>query len=156
MITYNKDKIRSNLVAMNKIRSLKLSSLVLISLLFTGCENKMEKIELNDVISIEEDVKELNLKEELEDMGLKVHITRDEDIYLNSYGVGGRALLANDNHAKYSFSIHFNSGYGIMKSGGVEVYTPNDIDYTLAKEFIDEDIQAYIDFLRQGLSNYKK
>ena len=33
---------------MNKIRSLKLSSLVLISFLFTGCENKMEKIELND------------------------------------------------------------------------------------------------------------
>ena len=52
---------------MNKIRSLKLSSIVLISFLFTGCENKMEKIELNDVISIEEDVKELNLKEELED-----------------------------------------------------------------------------------------
>ena len=79
----------------------------------------------------------LLIKEELEDMGLKVHITRDEDIYLNSYGVGGRALLANDNHAKYSFSIHFNSGYGIMRYGGVEVYTPNDVNYTLATMIAD-------------------
>ena len=70
-------------------------------------------------------------------MGLKVHITRDDDIYLNSYGVGGRALLANDNYAKYSFSIHFNSSYVTATSGGVEVYTPNDVDYTLATILAD-------------------
>ena len=74
----------------------------------------------------------LLIKEELEELGLKVHITRNDDIYLNSYGEYGRVVVANKNHAKYSFSIHFNSSYGIPKSGGVEVYTPNDVDYTLA------------------------
>ena len=79
----------------------------------------------------------LLIKRELEKQGLKVHITREDDIYLNSYGEGGRALLANDNHSKYSFSIHLNSSYGTPTSGGVEVYTPNDIDYTLATMLAD-------------------
>lgn len=77
----------------------------------------------------------LLLKEELENIGLKVHMTRSEDIYLDPYGEGGRALLANDNNAKYSFSIHFNSDYGIMTYGGVEIYIPNDIDLTLSRLF---------------------
>ncbi len=77
----------------------------------------------------------LLLKQELESMGLKVHMTRSNDIYLEPYGEGGRALLANDNNAKYSFSIHFNSDYGVMKYGGVEIYTPNDIDLSLARMF---------------------
>jgi len=75
----------------------------------------------------------LLLKEELEKLGLKVNLTRDSDIYLKPYGEGGRALLANDYNTKYSFSIHFNSDYGIMEYGGVEIYTPNDIDLTLAR-----------------------
>ncbi len=79
----------------------------------------------------------LLIKEELEEMGLKVHLTREEDVYLDSYNEGGRALLANDNHAKYSFSIHFNSSYGVPTSGGVEVYIPNDVDYTLATMLAD-------------------
>ena len=79
----------------------------------------------------------LMIKEELEELGLKVHLTRDDDVYLSSYGEGGRALLANDKHAKYSFSIHFNSSYGTPTSGGVEVYTPNDVDYTLATMLAD-------------------
>lgn len=79
----------------------------------------------------------LLIKEELEQIGLKVHLTRDDDIYLSSYGSGGRAVLANDNHAKYSFSIHFNSSYGTLTSGGVEVYTPNNVDYTLSTMLAD-------------------
>lgn len=75
----------------------------------------------------------LLLKEELEKLGLKVNLTRDSDIYLKPYGEGGRALIANDYNTKYSFSIHFNSDYGIMKYGGAEVYTPNNIDLTLAR-----------------------
>ena len=74
----------------------------------------------------------LLIKEELEKMGLKVYITRNGDEYLNSYGENGRAVVVNKNHAKYSFSIHFNSSYGTQTSGGVEVYIPNDVDYTLA------------------------
>jgi len=77
----------------------------------------------------------LLLKEELEKLGLKVNITRNSDIYLDPYGEGGRALIANDYNTKYSFSIHFNSDYGIMTYGGVEIYTPNNIDYKLARMF---------------------
>lgn len=77
----------------------------------------------------------LLLKQELENMGLKVHMTRNNDSYLNPYGEGGRALLSNDYNTKYSLSIHFNSDYGVMEYGGTEIYTPNDIDLTLARLF---------------------
>jgi len=79
----------------------------------------------------------LLLKEELEKKGLKVNITRNDDKDLEPYGEGGRALIANDHNTKYSLSIHFNSDYGIMTFGGVEIYTPNDIDLTLASMFAD-------------------
>lgn len=79
----------------------------------------------------------LLIKEELEKIGLKVQLTRDDDVYLSSYETAGRAVLPNDKHAKYSFSIHFNSSYGIPNSGGVEVYIPNDVDYTLATMLAD-------------------
>jgi len=79
----------------------------------------------------------LLIKEELEEMGLKVYIIRTDNKYLNSYGEYGRAVVVNKNHAKYSFSIHFNSSYGIPKSGGVEVYMPNDVDDTLATMLAD-------------------
>ena len=79
----------------------------------------------------------LLIKKELEDIGLKVNITRDSDIYLNPYGEDGRAILANKYNAKYSFSIHFNSNYGVMKYGGVEIYTPNNIDLKLASKLAD-------------------
>ena len=74
----------------------------------------------------------LLIKQELEEMGLKVHITRDSDISLNHYGINGRAVLPNENNAKYSFSIHFNSSYGINQFGGVEIYIPNNIEDSLA------------------------
>lgn len=77
------------------------------------------------------------LKKELEDMGLKVIITRDDDSYLDPYGEGGRTTIVNSSSAKISLSIHMNSDYGIMKYGGVEIYTPNNIDYTLAKSLAD-------------------
>ena len=77
----------------------------------------------------------LLLKEKLENMGLKVHMTRSGDTNLKTYGEGGRALLANDYKTKYSFSIHFNSDFGVMTYGGTEIYTPNDIDLTLARIF---------------------
>jgi len=73
----------------------------------------------------------LLLKKELENIGFKVKLTRDSDIYLEPYGEGGRALIPNQYNTKYSFSIHFNSDYGIMSYGGVEVYTPNNIALTL-------------------------
>ena len=95
-----------------------------------GVLNNKEYYESNLTLKVS-----LLLKEELEQMGLKVHMTRNSDINLNPYGEGGRAVLANDYKTKYSFSIHFNSDYGIMTYGGTEIYTPNDIDLTLARLF---------------------
>lgn len=74
----------------------------------------------------------LDLKEKLEKLGLKVKITRDDDTYLDPYGEGGRALIPNQYKTKYSLSIHLNSSVGTMNYGGVEIYTPNNINYDLA------------------------
>lgn len=74
----------------------------------------------------------LLLKKRLEDLGLKVKLTRDTDIFMDPYGDEGRAVIVNDYSPKYSLSIHLNSAEGTMNYGGVEVYTPNDIDYSFA------------------------
>ena len=79
----------------------------------------------------------LKLKKYLEGLGLKVKITRDRDIDLDNYGDNGRSVIPNKTESKYSISIHVNSLDGKMTYGGVEVYTPNDIDYTLSKLFAD-------------------
>lgn len=70
-------------------------------------------------------------------MGLKVKMTRDTDTYLDPYGLGGRALIPNDAKTKYSLSIHLNSSTGKMNYGGVEIYVPNDVDYTFAQTLAD-------------------
>lgn len=77
----------------------------------------------------------LLVKEELENLGLKVKLTREDDTGLYYYGENGRADVPNDTNSKFSISIHLNSDYGTMTYGGVEVYTPNDINYDLAKLF---------------------
>lgn len=79
----------------------------------------------------------LLLKGELEDLGIKVKLTREDDSYLEPYGEGGRALIPNEFNSKYSLSIHLNSSIGTMNYGGVEIYTPNDINYDLATLLAD-------------------
>ena len=79
----------------------------------------------------------LLLKKELENLGLKVKLTRDSDTYLDPYGSGGRAILPNEYNSKYSISIHLNSVSDKMNYGGVEVYIPNDIDYEFATILAD-------------------
>ena len=79
----------------------------------------------------------LSLKKELEKLGLKVKLTRDSDITLPNYGDSGRGVIANNVNSKYSLSIHINSLDSNIKYGGVEIYTPNNIDYTLAKKMSD-------------------
>lgn len=74
----------------------------------------------------------LALEKILEDAGLKVKMTRTTDVNLPFYDDGGRAVIPNEVKSKYSFSIHLNSSEGVMSYGGVEVYTPNDINYELA------------------------
>ncbi len=75
----------------------------------------------------------LLLKQELEDLGLKVKLTRENDVNIDYYGDGGRAVIPNEVNSKYSLSIHLNSAQGIMSYGGVEVYTPNDVNLEFAK-----------------------
>lgn len=75
-----------------------------------------------------------SLKKELEEEGFKVLMTRDKKKNLDYYNDSGRAVLSNKFHTKLTISIHLNSEEGKMNYGGVEVYTPNDIDYSLAKD----------------------
>lgn len=75
----------------------------------------------------------LKLKKELEKKGYKVLLTRDSDVDLDYYDEDGRATLPNKYHTKLCLSLHLNSEVNTMTYGGVEVYVPNDSDYTLAR-----------------------
>ena len=79
------------------------------------------------------------LKNKLENQGLKVKLTRDDNTPINvkfeTYGEDGRIDRAMTSKAKYLFSFHLNSG--LYTRTGVEIYTTNNIDYTLAKSLAD-------------------
>lgn len=96
----------------------------------------------------------LALKEILEDAGLKVKLTRDSDVNLKYYGDGGRAVIPNEVSSKYSLSIHLNSSEGEMNYGGVEVYTPNDIDYTFAT-MMANSIANIVDYSKKPTGKVK-
>lgn len=74
----------------------------------------------------------LELKEMLEEKGLKVALTRSKDIKVEEYGKNGRAVLPNKVKSKYTFSIHLNSTASEVRNG-VEVYAPNRADLSFAK-----------------------
>ena len=95
------------------------------------------------------------LKAELEKLGLKVKLTREEDIFLDNYGDNGRAVIPNEVSSKYSISIHLNSFDGIMNYGGVEVYTPNDINYDLAS-ILATNISEIVGFSRKYTNKIDK
>lgn len=97
----------------------------------------------------------LLLKEELENLGLKVKLTRDKDIFLDNYGENGRAVIPNEVSSKYSISIHLNSSNGSMNYGGVEVYTPNDINYDLAN-LLSNNIGEIVGFSRKKTNKIDK
>lgn len=84
----------------------------------------------------------LKLKEKLEDAGLKVKLTRDEDSlaedeYFGEYGPGGRAQISHEVYAKYLLSIHLNKNtYSSVH--GLELYTPANINYDFAKSLVQE------------------
>ena len=74
----------------------------------------------------------LKLKEELEKQGLKVALTRSEDIRIEEYGENGRAVLPNKVKSKYTFSIHLNSTASEIRNG-VEIYAPSRADLSFAR-----------------------
>lgn len=72
------------------------------------------------------------LKKELENYGYKVKLTRENDLKLDEYNEGGRAIIPQEVNAKYTFSIHYNSSIS-AKTNGIEIYTPHNINYELSK-----------------------
>lgn len=84
----------------------------------------------------------LKLKDKLEEEGLKVKLTRDEDSlkdneYFGEYGKGGRAQISHEVYAKYLLSIHLNKNT-VSSVHGIELYTPSNINYDFAKNLVDE------------------
>ena len=86
----------------------------------------------------------LELKKQLEAIGLKVLLTRDgtesEEEYTmyNIYDEDGRVTIANESHAKILISLHLNSNLSDNVDGGVEIYTSSNIDLTFAKKLADD------------------
>ena len=80
------------------------------------------------------------IKTTLEDNGITVKLTHDEgDIdsnhIMDEYNKGGRAVIPNEVKSKYTFSIHINKNRS-TKVKGIEVYTPDNINYDLAKDIV--------------------
>lgn len=73
-----------------------------------------------------------SLKKELENYGYKVKLTRGNDLKIDEYNEGGRAIIPQEVNAKYTFSIHYNSSIA-TKANGIEIYTPHNINYELPK-----------------------
>ena len=84
------------------------------------------------------------LANKLNEAGLKVNLTRtDNDTGIPNYnmnGMLGRAVIPNESNSKYMFSIHLNS-HANKKMHGVEILTPTNIDYTLARMFANKIVE---------------
>lgn len=83
----------------------------------------------------------LKLKTSLEDVGFKVKLTREEGQLSTSetlpeYGIHGRAVIPREVNAKYLVSLHMNSN-SYSSVNGLEVYTAANINYDLAKSFVN-------------------
>ena len=90
----------------------------------------------------------LELKTQLEKIGLKVLLTRDgtesEEEYTmyNIYDEDGRVTMANESHAKVLISLHLNSNLSDNVDGGVEIYASSNSDLTLAKKLADDIVET--------------
>lgn len=97
------------------------------------------------------------LKTSLEDLGLKVKLTWDENevssnSVINYYGKGGRAQISHEVYAKYVISLHLNSSVPSVR--GLEVYTASNINYDFAKELV-KNITEKTDIKYSNKSTYK-
>ena len=102
----------------------------------------------------------MELKKKLEDLGLKVLITRDGteteeyDTY-NIYDEEGRVTMANESGAKILVSLHMNSNESDLVHGRVEVYAAPNMDLSLAKSFADNIVEQ-ADTSYSKMENYKE
>ena len=82
----------------------------------------------------------LKLKTELENLGLKVSISRDksssetEDTANNMYSENGRINILNASHAKLLISLQVNGTSYDKKNGGIEVYAPSNCNLDFAEQ----------------------
>lgn len=103
----------------------------------------------------------LLLKSKLEEMGLKVFISRDEnssqkeDTANNMYDENGRINIINASKAKLAISIHLNSDTYNKEKGGVEVYAPTKCNLEFAS-LIAENIVKQANTYYSELKIYKK
>ena len=77
------------------------------------------------------------LKETLENMGLRVKLTREDDVLIKNYGYASRTGIPYEAKAKLMLSLHLNSGIGDIGHGGVEVYIANGDKHDFAKLIAD-------------------
>lgn len=82
-----------------------------------------------------------DLKVKLEDIGLKVKLTRDDEnsssyTYTNMYDEDGRISIACKSKAKYMISFHVNNGNNNLS--GLEIYAPPKSDLKFAELMADK------------------
>lgn len=98
------------------------------------------------------------LQKEFEKLGLKVKMTHDGSMtkneLLDEYNKNGRAIIPNEVKSKYTLSIHINKSTS-SKVSGLEVYTPANINYDLAKSFA-EKITSYTGLNYSSNKMFKK
>ena len=78
------------------------------------------------------------LKDSLEEKGIKVKLTHSDGQLsskdkLPDYGKNSRTAIGHESNSKYLLSIHLNSSSS-TKVKGLEIYTPQNINYDFAKE----------------------
>ena len=86
-----------------------------------------------------------DLKVKLEELGLKVKLTRDDDNsstynYINMYSQGGRIPTACESKAKYMISLHINNGASNLT--GLEIYAPTRSNLKFAKMMADKVVES--------------
>ena len=76
------------------------------------------------------------LSDKLTQMGYKVKLTRNSEDGIKTYGIHSRTSLPYESHAKYVFSIHFNSSEDYIYQSGAEIYCPNKTNLDFARNMI--------------------
>lgn len=73
------------------------------------------------------------LRDVLTEEGLKVKLTREEDVKIDHYGAGSRTGIPYEVKAKLMYSVHLNSSNS-KNQRGVEIYTAFNDNYDYAKK----------------------
>lgn len=86
------------------------------------------------------------IKANLEKKNIKVRLTRTKDNpkdteYLDEYNAGGRAVIAQESHAKYLLSLEADSSKN-SQNNGISLYTAVGINYDFATKLIKNITEA--------------